>query len=80
MAGGYTEGPSEDKKDPIRVTAVKIERKTSINNVSKMLSHRIFDWWDIKCKEKEEIRHDSDVSCLGNRWKSRSNKIGKLEE
>lgn len=43
MAGGYTEGPSEDKKDPIRVTAVKIERKTSINNVSKMLSHRIFD-------------------------------------
>lgn len=48
--------------------------------MSKMLSHRILDWWDVKCKEKEEIRHDSDVSCLGNWWKSRSNKIGKLEE
>lgn len=80
MVGGYPGGASEDKKDWIHVIAVKIEKKTSVNNVSKMLSNRISDWRNVRGKGKEEIKHDSDVSWLGNWWRSRCNEIGKLEE
>lgn len=37
-----------------------------------MSGNGIFDWLDMRGKEKEETSHDSDVSCLGNRRKSRS--------
>lgn len=45
-----------------------------------MSSNRIFDWWDIRHKGKEEVKHDSVISVLGNWWYISSNEIGMLEE
>lgn len=72
MVEAYLKSPKWEQKSLDYDIAEEVEDKTNVHYVWKMLSNRIFDWWNLRYEGKQGVKCDSDVSFLWNWWKNSS--------